>query len=148
MLTLPQGDDLSGLKLDADLSIPVDIKHSLTDWRVGFPAVRIDDRDMAVIQGMTATKARVKLFFDQQTGLLTRQVRYINTVVGIVPIEVDYSDYRAVAGVKLPRSSGRRVGPTGVRISRSAMYSRMWRSPTRRLRSRLRRSHPSSPWAQ
>ena len=102
MLTLPQGDDLSGLKLDADLSIPVDIKHSLTDWRVGFPAVRIDDRDMAVIQGMTATKARVKLFFDQQTGLLTRQVRYINTVVGIVPIEVDYSDYRAVAGVKLP----------------------------------------------
>lgn len=101
VLTLPLGDDLSGLKLDADLSIPVDLKRALSDWRVGFPAVRIEDRDVAVVQGM-AGRSRVKLFFDQESGLLVRQVRYVNTAVGVVPIQVDYSDYRPVAGVKIP----------------------------------------------
>ena len=31
-----------------------------------------------------------------------RQLRYDNTPVGLVPIQVDYEDYRDVAGVKLP----------------------------------------------
>jgi hypothetical protein len=29
-------------------------------------------------------------------------VRYANTAVGLVPTQVDYSDYRALAGVMLP----------------------------------------------
>jgi hypothetical protein len=44
----------------------------------------------------------VKLFFDKQTGLLVRSLRYSHTVVGSVPIQIDYSDYREVAGVKMP----------------------------------------------
>jgi photosynthetic reaction center cytochrome c subunit len=51
---------------------------------------------------MTAAGARVKLFFDKDSGLLVRQVRYANTAVGTVPTQTDYSDYRAVAGVKIP----------------------------------------------
>ena len=31
-----------------------------------------------------------------------RQVRYSDTAVGIIPAQVDYSDYRDVAGVKMP----------------------------------------------
>jgi hypothetical protein len=31
-----------------------------------------------------------------------RQTRFINTAVGLIPLHVDYSDYRAVAGVKMP----------------------------------------------
>jgi hypothetical protein len=31
-----------------------------------------------------------------------RQVRYSDTVVGLNPTQVDYSDYRDVSGVKLP----------------------------------------------
>jgi hypothetical protein len=54
-----------------------------------------------VVQAM-AGGSRVKLFFDKQTGLLTRVVRYSKTMVGPVPIETDYSDYREVAGVKMP----------------------------------------------
>ena len=34
--------------------------------------------------------------------LLARQVRYADTPVGMVPTQVDYSDYREVAGVKMP----------------------------------------------
>ena len=36
------------------------------------------------------------------TGLLLRSVRYSNSPVGRVPVRVDYSDYRAVSGVKVP----------------------------------------------
>jgi len=44
----------------------------------------------------------MKLYFDQKTGLLLRSLRYTNTVVGLNPTKVDYSDYRDVAGVKMP----------------------------------------------
>ncbi len=59
----------------------------------------IDDKDVVVVQG-TANGGRssVKLYFDQQSGLLVRQVRYSDTILGRVLIQVDYSDYRDVAG--------------------------------------------------
>jgi hypothetical protein len=44
----------------------------------------------------------VKLYFDSTTGLLVRQLRYTTTIVGTIPIQIDYSDYREVAGVKMP----------------------------------------------
>src|SRR5205085_8475691 len=35
-------------------------------------------------------------------GLLVRQVRYTDSPVGMNPTQVDYADYRDVAGVKMP----------------------------------------------
>ena len=40
--------------------------------------------------------------FDKKTGLLKRYIRYANTMVGRIPTQVDYDDYRDVAGVKIP----------------------------------------------
>jgi outer membrane lipoprotein-sorting protein len=101
LLTLA-GEDLDGLKLEADISFPAGIKLALSQWRAGFPGTTINDRDVQVIQGTAAGKSRVKLFFDKQTGLLARTVRYTDTAVGIIPAQTDYSDYRDVAGVKMP----------------------------------------------
>ena len=47
-------------------------------------------------------ETRVKFFFDKESGLLSRLVRFSKTIVGPVPVEIDYSDYREVAGVKMP----------------------------------------------
>jgi hypothetical protein len=69
---------------------------------VGFPATLINDREADVVQGTAAYGTRVKLFFDKESGLLVRLVRYADTVVGIVPTQIDYSDYRDVSGVKMP----------------------------------------------
>lgn len=102
LLAYPPGEDLDGAKFDADMSFPGNIKQALTQWRTGFPETTVSDRDVQVIQGMTAAKSRVKLFFDKENGLLLRTVRYVDTVVGTVPIQTDYSDYREVAGVKMP----------------------------------------------
>ncbi len=81
---------------------PAASKQALSNWKVGFPVTTIDDKDVNIVQGTGAGKTRVKLYFDDKTGLLTRQVRYADTPVGMVPTQVDYADYREVAGVKLP----------------------------------------------
>jgi photosynthetic reaction center cytochrome c subunit len=101
VLQLVPGGDMDGVKLDADLAFPGGLKQALTGLRVGFPTTTIDDHEVQVVQA-TAGGSRVKLFFDKQTGLLTRVVRYSKTIVGPVPTQIDYSDYREVAGVKMP----------------------------------------------
>ena len=95
--------DLDSVRLDAVLSFPAGIKQAITKPLAGLSS--IGDKDVVVVQG-TASGGRssIKLYFDKQSGLLVRQVRYADTIIGRVPIQVDYSDYRDVAsaGVKLP----------------------------------------------
>lgn len=93
--------ETDGLKLDADLAFPSNIQQALTKWRVGLPAV-IDDREVQVVQGTTAHGATVTLSFDMETGLLRRQMRYVDSPVGRIPTQIDYEEYREVAGVKMP----------------------------------------------
>jgi len=102
MRVLPlSGGDLEGAKMDASLSFPVRIKEAF-QWRTGFPSVSIDDHPVQVIQDAVRGDAGTKLYFDSQSGLLVRQVRYVDTAVGVIPTRIDYSDYRTVAGVKVP----------------------------------------------
>ncbi len=98
---VPGSGDQDGVKFDSDLAFPAKLKQALTNWRTGFPTTEIDGHGMNVVQA-TEGGTRVKLFFDKETGLLSRTVRYSKTVVGPVPIQIDYSDYRDVAGVKIP----------------------------------------------
>jgi outer membrane lipoprotein-sorting protein len=102
LLPLAPGAELDGARLDAQLLFPAQFKQALIQWRAGFPVTSIGDSDVQVIQGIGEGKTRVKLFFDQATGLLTRQVRYAGTLVGANPIQIDYADYRDVSGVKMP----------------------------------------------
>jgi photosynthetic reaction center cytochrome c subunit len=96
------GQYLDGSKVDALLTFPARIKQDFTQWIVGFP-VTINDVDTLVVQGkLTPTSLPVKLHFDPKTGLLVRSVHYVNSIVGLNPTQVDYEDYREVAGVKIP----------------------------------------------
>jgi outer membrane lipoprotein-sorting protein len=101
--TLP-GGETDGAKLDADLGFPANIKTALKEWKIGFPVTTIDDKPVNIVQARGAGNTRIKLFFDQDSGLLVRTLRYNDTVVGQVPTQVDYSNYKEVAGVKLPFS--------------------------------------------
>jgi hypothetical protein len=95
------GQDLEGLRFDAMLAFPAQIKTAARGWRVGFPSI-IDDRDVQVVQGTLAGGTVVTLYFDDETGLLTRQMRYISSPIGPLTTEVTYSDYKEVSGVKMP----------------------------------------------
>ena len=93
--------EVDGLKLEVDLSLPSGIKQSLTSWRVGLSTV-INDREVQVVQGTTARGGTGTLYFDAESGLLVRHVRYNDSPVGRISRQTDYSDYREVAGVKMP----------------------------------------------
>ncbi len=94
--------ELDGVQLDARLSFPATITAALTGWRASFPKTTIDDKDVQIVQGTGASGARIKLFFEDGSGLLVRAVRYTSTAIGTVPTQIDYSDYRDVLGVKMP----------------------------------------------
>jgi hypothetical protein len=42
------------------------------------------------------------MYFDTDTGLLVRLIRYGKSPIGRVPTQVDITDYRDVGGVKMP----------------------------------------------
>ena len=95
------GGDLQGAKVDATLSFPGGLKQTFSQWRVGFPTT-LNDHDVQVVQGSNPGESPVKFYFDQQSGLLVRVVRYTNLPVGLNPTQIDLADYRDVSGIKLP----------------------------------------------
>jgi outer membrane lipoprotein-sorting protein len=101
-LIMLTGGDLDGARVDGDVAFPTQLKQDLTKWHAGFPPVTIDNRAVQVVEGTAPGGTPVKLYFDKQSGLLVRQTRIINTKVGLIPLHVDYSDYRVVSGVKMP----------------------------------------------
>jgi photosynthetic reaction center cytochrome c subunit len=96
------GADLDAATLDAEFAFPAGIKQYLSGWHAGFPSINVDDHDVVTVEGTAPQGSRVKLFFDKDSGLLIRMVRFTKTVLGPNPSEVDYADYRDVAGVKIP----------------------------------------------
>ncbi len=97
------GQELDGMRLQAQLFFPTQIKGALRNWRSGF-GTEIDDRRVNVIQGNLGMAGIATLCFDAQTGLLVRMLRYGPSPVGRIVTRVDYSDYRDVGntGVKMP----------------------------------------------
>ena len=115
------GGELDGARLDAQLSFPAQMKQALTNLRVSLPTTISDlpapasqassnistvaigqDRLVNVVQGTGPRGLLATLYFDQETGLLVRMVRYARSPVGRIPTQVDYGDYRDVGGIKMP----------------------------------------------
>jgi hypothetical protein len=95
------GGEVDGARFEAQLAFPGQIKQILNNWRVG-PDRSIGDRDFVVVQGNGPRGFLATLYFDPQSGLLSRVVRYGPSPVGRVSVQIDYSDYRDVGGVKFP----------------------------------------------
>jgi outer membrane lipoprotein-sorting protein len=94
--------NLDRARLETLVAFPSAIKQAFTSWKVGRTA--IDDLDVTIVQGTKAGLLPVNFYFDNATGLLVRIVRWNETPVGPVPTQLEYSDYRDVAGVKMPFS--------------------------------------------
>lgn len=69
---------------------------------------RRDQIDSSVVRPSTADNKREQLFLDAQTGLLVRHISYLPTIVGVIPEEIDFEDYRDVEGMKLASQFGSR----------------------------------------
>ena len=99
--TLTSGN-LDRYRLEALVAFPAGIKQAFSQWTVGRTA--IDDRLVSIVQGANPESGLlpVNLYFDNETGLLARLVRWNGTPLGPVPTQIDYDDYRDVADVKMP----------------------------------------------
>ncbi|HTQ60394.1 MAG TPA: c-type cytochrome [Candidatus Solibacter sp.] len=87
--------------IDADMHLAADIKSFYKKFTV-IPGEKIDGRDTYLVIGHTEGQPPLRLYFDQQSGLLLRIVRYSNTALGFNPTQIDYADYRDEDGVKIP----------------------------------------------
>jgi len=114
------GGDLDGARFDAQLSFPGQIKQILTNLKTGPPTSITDlpgpssqtslqkgvetdqSHSVNVVQGTGPRGLLVTLYFDKQSGLLLRELRYGSSPIGRVPTQIDYADYRDVNGIKLP----------------------------------------------
>jgi len=94
------GGNLDGARLEAMLSFPTQIKQAFSQW--GISATDIDDKEVRVVQGTNPRQPPVNFYFAADTGLLVRVLRLVDTAVGRVPTQTDFSDYRDVSGVKMP----------------------------------------------
>jgi len=96
------GSELDGVRVDALLSFPGQIRTALTQLRTA--TADLGDKDAEIVQGSGPNGLLVTLYFDKKTNLLLRMVRYSKSPVGRIPTQVDFADYRDVGGIKFPFS--------------------------------------------
>jgi photosynthetic reaction center cytochrome c subunit len=95
-----QGSEVDAAAIDADLRLPIHLKEMFTEMKV--QAEKIDGRDVYLVVGEREGKPPIQLYFDQQSGLLVRMLRFGETALGHMPTQIDYADYRDADGVKIP----------------------------------------------
>jgi len=95
------GADIEAARMDADLQFPLHIQQMFPELRLEYPE-KIGDREAYVLFGIRQDQPPVKFYFDEQSGLLMRLVRYADSPLGLDPTQIDYSDYRVVDGVQVP----------------------------------------------
>ncbi|MGH9446494.1 MAG: photosynthetic reaction center cytochrome c subunit family protein, partial [Terriglobia bacterium] len=100
-LRVMTGDDLAAARLDAEFDLALDLKQLYPHLREGRPE-KVDGNEATVLLGFTRGQPPVKLYFDQQSGLLLRMETYSETPLGPNPTQVNYADYREADGVKVP----------------------------------------------
>jgi hypothetical protein len=93
--------DLDAARMDADLQFPL-------DWRTFFSEidvtkkVNVGDKETILLIGKRTRLPDMDMYFDAQSGLLARVVRYEASALGLNPTQIDYSDYRDAGGMKVP----------------------------------------------
>jgi photosynthetic reaction center cytochrome c subunit len=106
------GGDFDGAAIDADLHLATHLKQMFSETKVS-GTEKIDDHETYVVVGQRQDKPPIRLYFDQQSGLLIRMLRFGETALGRMPTQIDYADYKDADGVKIPyrwtlaRPSGR-----------------------------------------
>jgi outer membrane lipoprotein-sorting protein len=93
------GTNVTGTRIDTMALFPTALSKGFGQWQAGYAT--IDDKEVLALRGTNPGQNPVNLYFDD-SGLMVRIVRWNDTGAGPVPVQTDFSDFRDVAGVKLP----------------------------------------------
>jgi outer membrane lipoprotein-sorting protein len=88
-------------RIDSDFYFASRVKSLFQKFTVA-PGEKIDGHDTYLVVGRNEGQPPMRLYLDQQSGLLVRLVRYSETALGRMPTQIDYADYRDADGVKIP----------------------------------------------
>jgi hypothetical protein len=100
--------ELADLRNVSRYLMPIKIAEPFPQMKM-LGRARVGDSPAWVLEAKPSANVRQLFFFDQQTGLLLRQLTVRALFINDVPEQVDYEDYRDVDGVKMPftiRTSG------------------------------------------
>lgn len=88
-------------RLDAQIYFAARLRELYQEFKV-LPGETIGGHTTFLVTANGAGTPPLRLYFDQQTGLLLRLIRFIETPLGRNPTQIDYADYRDSSGVKIP----------------------------------------------
>jgi photosynthetic reaction center cytochrome c subunit len=106
-LTIPNGvhrmttQEREAARIDAQMYFPIAVREMYKEFKVGL-GEEIDGHGTYLVSARAEGRPDLRLYFDQQSGLLARQIRYAQTALGRNPTQIDYADYRTTDGVKIP----------------------------------------------
>jgi hypothetical protein len=95
------GGELNSARMDADFHFALRLKEIFSQLRVERPE-KIGDQETYLVVVANPGQPPVRLCFSQQSALLVRLVRYVETPLGRNPTQIDYADYRDVDNIKVP----------------------------------------------
>ena len=98
---MPASDQYAA-KLDATAVFPANLAAMFDELKLQPHPETVGGHATTVVWGISEGKPPVQFYFDPQSGMLVRMTHYIDTTLGLNPIQVDYSDYRDAGGVKTP----------------------------------------------
>jgi photosynthetic reaction center cytochrome c subunit len=91
--------EVDASQMDAYPQFAIDLRQIFRELRVQ-QQEKVDGRSTYVVSGIRENRPPVQLYFDQESGLLIRLLRYVDTPLGLNPAQIDYADYRQEGGVR------------------------------------------------
>jgi hypothetical protein len=93
--------ELGNTKLEDPYFFAGQLKQLVTGLHVA-RVEKIDGKETYVVAGRTQALPEVNLYFDRESGMLVRIISLTQGLFGRLPVQLDYSDFRDVDGVKVP----------------------------------------------
>jgi outer membrane lipoprotein-sorting protein len=94
------GDNLQGAAIEAMVWFPASLQKSFSQWQTN--VATINGTNVTAVQGSNPGQLPIRLYFDEESGMLVRLLHWRRTAVGAIPTRVDFEDFRPVAGVQMP----------------------------------------------
>jgi photosynthetic reaction center cytochrome c subunit len=93
--------DLDAAKKNSDLHFALHVQQMFPDLQLEYPE-SLHGHESDVLLGVRDGQPAAKFYFEEDSGLLVRVVRYADSPLGLNPSQTDYGDYREVDGVQVP----------------------------------------------
>jgi hypothetical protein len=93
--------ELANSRLEDPYFFAAQLKQLVTGLKVA-RTEKIDGKETYVVAGRMPALPEVDLYFDKESGMLVRIISFTQGLIGRLPVQLDYSDFREVDGVKIP----------------------------------------------